>query len=782
MQRRKANCLDFTSQIENSCLSSQALGGERALCYTRAMPSVDVAANRMWTPLRIFIHRHRGFLTLFLLFFVFRLLAIMLFRTGGFIADVSDHDYYFAWGQLGAMGYRTFHDLWSPYPPLFSALMLPAFELTSRIPPWVEPRLFFHLLFGFEILLFECGNFVLIYRLALKLEMGESRWENIEHRTQNAEQGTERRGIFGAPDAVLFYALLFTPVFSILGWFEAMPLFFLLLGLDLLLDNQRWGWVGSAVAAALGFLTKFTPMMLAPVVVRWLGAKLSWRAARDEWLNANSPGNLLRPLVYLALFGLTVIGVGYWLVGGDLRLALSSLRVNDIRPPWQSLWAVLDSYGGFGLIPLDLRNLEGLDRPAWESRLPWPWITAGFALLYLWLYTRPYDWRQQRTPVAFTAVSVIWLLLYNKGWSPQFLVWVLAFLVLLLPTVRGVVLASVLAIINVLESHIYLILLPDERWLLVGTVIVRTLLLVLIAVEFLGQIWPAPATGERMIRLGARLSWAVVAATVVAGILLTPRAAAAYQNRRLAEHPCREAIAFLQAQADEARQLLVSDQLDIAAEFYPWVRGQYMLRIIDSYNPQDRPAHQVVAERLDAFVGEQEFWWIERPEPLSQAGDYFARPDVRVLEQHRFGPCLLKRVRRIGDNSVAVATPPGGELQLLRADFSPPQVGAELDLVLYWLAAAPVEDSYSVFTQVLNATGQVVAQQDNPPVNGQAPTDTWAAGAVVRDPYRLHLPAELMPGDYRLIVGMYNEDGRVQWRLPSGEIADYVGFDLSIHE
>src|SRR5690606_34447344 len=129
-----------------------------------------------------------------------------------------------------------------------------------------------------------------------------------------------------------------------------------------------------------------------------------------------------------------------------------------------------------------------LAAPLWESNIPWNWIGVGFLLIYLWLYTRPYDWTRIRTPLAFTATSVILLFLYSKGWSPQFLVWVLAFLALLLPTLRGVILAIFLSLVNVIESHLFLIMLPDEHWLLVGTVITRTLLLFLLMVEFTAQI------------------------------------------------------------------------------------------------------------------------------------------------------------------------------------------------------------------------------------------------------------------------------------------------------
>jgi hypothetical protein len=103
-------------------------------------------------------HEHQSFAVVLVLFVSFRLLALLTLRIGGFVADYSDYEFYYAWGQLTAMGYQPFQDLWAAYPPLFPALMLPIFELSSRIPPWFDPRLFFHGLFGLFLLLFETGN------------------------------------------------------------------------------------------------------------------------------------------------------------------------------------------------------------------------------------------------------------------------------------------------------------------------------------------------------------------------------------------------------------------------------------------------------------------------------------------------------------------------------------------------------------------------------------------------------------------------------------------------
>jgi hypothetical protein len=713
---------------------------------------------------------HRRFLLILILFVSFRMLAVLLFRPGGFIADFSDYDFYLEWGRLSARGYRAYDNLWTAYPPLFPLLMQAAYDLSARIPPWIDPRFFFHTLLGMALLIFETGNLILIYRLSLKL-------------TPAGE------------DAMLppiLYALLFAPVYTLLGWFEPMPLFFMLLGLDLLLSARlgHWGWVGSALAAALGFLTKLTPALLLPVAIRWLGSKLSLLAARGEWFNPRSPGNLLRPILYTLIFVGTVIGVGYPLVRDNPSLALSSFRVQDIRPPWQSLWALIDGYFGYGLVPLDMRNLSGLAGPLWESRLPWTWITLGFLLLYLWLYTRPYDWSRPRTPIAFAAVSVIWLFLYSKGWSPQFVVWVLAFTVLLLPTLRGIVIAVALTVANVIEANLFLIMLPDQHWLLWGTVLTRTILLILLSVDFLGQIWPTPR-GPVLRRVGATLSWATLGLALIAAVVAAPSAARAYSEQRLAAHPCRSAIAHLQTEAPWPTDLIVTEQIEAWEALYPWLRKEYRLHVLDGYFP-DRDPVEVGSERLAALVdGAAEFWWIsmvqgesgEPPVLQTQIGaHFFTDPRVQVIETQRLGDCLLRRVVQIPAQPLAVVEVAGGPIELLGIEAGAAEAGKPLYLVLYWQALTPVDERYTVFTQLLDPSGQLIAQQDNYPVRGLAPTDSWQPGVVVRDPYELAIPEAVEAGRYRLLIGLYTDAGRRPLTLDSSERQDFVEVMIGIGE
>lgn len=87
--------------------------------------------------------------------------------------------------------------------------------------------------------------------------------------------------------------------------------------------------------------------------------------------------------------------------------------------------------------------------------------------------------------------------------------------------------------------------------------------------------------------------------------------------------------------------------------------------------------------------------------------------------------------------------------------------GDTIDLTLYWKALQPMDDNYRVFVHVLRPDDNVVAQSDklNP---GDYPTERWSADEYVRDQHRLAIPETIAPGDYRLIVGLWQpETGRL---------------------
>lgn len=82
------------------------------------------------------------------------------------------------------------------------------------------------------------------------------------------------------------------------------------------------------------------------------------------------------------------------------------------------------------------------------------------------------------------------------------------------------------------------------------------------------------------------------------------------------------------------------------------------------------------------------------------------------------------------------------------------QAGQPCTLTLVWRAETLTTTAYSVFVHLIDETGTILAQQDNPPVHGGRPTTGWLPGEVLRDEYGFTLPATA--GAYRLCVGLYN--------------------------
>ncbi len=82
---------------------------------------------------------------------------------------------------------------------------------------------------------------------------------------------------------------------------------------------------------------------------------------------------------------------------------------------------------------------------------------------------------------------------------------------------------------------------------------------------------------------------------------------------------------------------------------------------------------------------------------------------------------------------------------------------------LYWQAITPPERDYTVFVHLRNAAGEIVAQNDSPPVGGIYPTGLWDAGEIIKDEMNISFD-KLKPGQYDLVAGMY--DFTTGLRLP----------------
>jgi len=82
--------------------------------------------------------------------------------------------------------------------------------------------------------------------------------------------------------------------------------------------------------------------------------------------------------------------------------------------------------------------------------------------------------------------------------------------------------------------------------------------------------------------------------------------------------------------------------------------------------------------------------------------------------------------------------------------------GTTLSVRLVWSATAHPQQDYTIFVHLVDESGIPLAQNDRQPLNGFYPTTAWTPGIWVEERYTLALPADLAPGVYHLITGLYN--------------------------
>lgn len=101
----------------------------------------------------------------------------------------------------------------------------------------------------------------------------------------------------------------------------------------------------------------------------------------------------------------------------------------------------------------------------------------------------------------------------------------------------------------------------------------------------------------------------------------------------------------------------------------------------------------------------------------------------------------------------------GDAIQLLGYKFERAQyrAGENVPVTLYWSVNAAPPMSYKVFVHFVDAQGVLRAQRDAFPKNDTLPTNRWFAGEYLTDEYVLNLPRDLAAGEYRILVGMYDE-------------------------
>jgi len=119
------------------------------------------------------------------------------------------------------------------------------------------------------------------------------------------------------------------------------------------------------------------------------------------------------------------------------------------------------------------------------------------------------------------------------------------------------------------------------------------------------------------------------------------------------------------------------------------------------------------------------------------------RPTIALTAVARFGD----HVRLVGVNAPPTLTP---------------EPGTPIVIELVWQPLGTAARSLVRFTQLLDANGVLVAQQDTIPCNGECPATSWLAGEYLVDEVTLPMPATLTANEYRLITGWYDAETQVR--------------------
>jgi hypothetical protein len=373
-----------------------------------------------------------GFSLVLVLFFSSRLMMLMAFPPENLIF-YGDYQHYFNLADMTRRGFYPYLHYWYEFPPIFPYLNITVYTLAGQqLKNYI-------LLLAFVLLLVECGNLYLLYKLAL----------NLYSRTQ-------------ALTIAWIYTALFIPIFFWLGNFDALTTFFILLALYSLIGHKS---KLLALALGLGTMIKYLPIILLATV---------WRA---------------RGFKSACLYGAAALLISFIIFSPFLlrspTFTLASLRAQGSKSSYETVWALIDgntTTGNFGPLADHFDPVKAgipLNNPA---RIP-TWLSLIlFGAVGLFVLTRPpLADSSDLDSVRFTTLTFTIFFLWSPGWSPQWQTFLVPLLLLSFPASRAVLFIIALGFINFLEWPV--ILSRGLNNLTPITITARTLLFILLAVE-----------------------------------------------------------------------------------------------------------------------------------------------------------------------------------------------------------------------------------------------------------------------------------------------------------
>ncbi|HET7087856.1 MAG TPA: glycosyltransferase family 87 protein [Anaerolineae bacterium] len=649
---------------------------------------------------------------------VARLMAIVALRVGGYVAETGpDSAYHFQLGRLAASGAYPFIDYWTEYPPVFPWLAVLAHKISTLMPSWIDQRFWFNLSLHGLIAPFEAGNVVFVYALSRKAG--------------------------GAPDALKgawLYALLFAPMFVVLGWFESIALFAVLLALWLILEDRP---IPAGVAIGLGMLVKPYVALIGAVglihLSTWRKAGLLVASAALAYLAGLSPFLIASPEMVMAHF--------------TTLLAL---------PGWSSPYALID-----GVIKhADPQLADRFDAalaasPIAPSQVPWAAVTLAFAAVYAFVLFRAYGQQHNRAAVGLAGFSFVMYLLWSKGYSPQWSLYLIAFLCILMPNLRGMLMLITLELLYVIEWPITFILLKADPAYLTALVAVRTLVTIGLGVLFAALIFVKSDQAWSRLRKG---SIAGSLAALGAVTLLAAGALPVYHAQRYRIEPMREAVELIQSSSAPDVAGVLFDRVDTYERLASFLSRWPKLTALRLGGAADVWSE---AEILSFATGRPELWYVldygaAAHRVIGDDIDRYLSDSLCIVSRQFAGAARVARYANAKpETGLGVSADFENGITLAGARINNTTIGQDdpICVELVWTADDTPSTDYTVFVHLIDAAGNLVAQSDIQPGSGYTPTTTWTPDQPMLDRHGLIPPAGLAPGIYRLTVGMYDLEG-----------------------
>ena len=373
-----------------------------------------------------------------LLVYLFIRVPLLLALPYDGLRGYGDFIHFFDLASLPGLPYLQY---WAEFPPVFPFLSELLLALSGG-HEHVYSYLLILLLFAADL-----GSLLLFARLGARLDDQPPVWRGV---------------IYAALLAGLAYSW---------WYFDSLAVFFTLLALELSFSRRSPVYAGGALA--LGILTKLFPVLLLPALWRWLPAR------RAAWISAAAAGLVI--LVY----------GGLWAASPQYTLA--SLQSQSAKGSWETVWALLDDNLQTGNFGPEIARLDPATAalPMGRPALVPPWVSLvvfGALGLFLWLRSRP---STPRAVLAFAGLTWVIFLLWSPGWSPQWVLYLIPLILLVLPERLALLLTGALVLANLLEWP--LMLSRGYFQALPLTIILRALLLVLLGLMFWQETRPAPA-------------------------------------------------------------------------------------------------------------------------------------------------------------------------------------------------------------------------------------------------------------------------------------------------